>query len=240
MRCVVLLLLLALQSAERPDPAELLRVMDSARPPGVPTVVELTLTTIEGGESAQRRYRVVDNGVDRAVVEFLDPLERGQKILSTPDEMWFISARTRRAIRIPPAQRLFGEASYGDLAQARWSRDYVASYDALDQESLNGEPCWRLRLNALSSSATYSSILLWIVQSTGVPRRAFYYTASGKLLKSADFPDSRRVSGGLQNPTWILHSPDSPARRTVLTIDSTSIAKHPPSHFTRRHLELNP
>lgn len=102
-----------------PDSTALLHFLASAHGGQGGNEIELTLTVRRSDRVSQRRYRVLDSGAGETIVEFLDPLERGRKILATAGELWFLSPRTHRAVRIPPAQRVFGDASYGDVARPR-------------------------------------------------------------------------------------------------------------------------
>jgi negative regulator of sigma E activity len=223
-----------------PSPGELLQAIEGTRPPGAAARIELTLVMTDHGSESRRRYRVLDDGHGRSIVEFLDPLDRGQKLLATPDELWFFSPRIHRAIRVPPAQRLFGEASYGDVARLQWSLDYEARLDDVPQEELAGQDCWRLKLSARDASKAYRHILLWVSQRSRLPLQAHYFTASGKLLKTAEFPRARWVEGKLVNDVWVLRSATSAKRSTVLTIESVMPTTVDASQFTRRALELRP
>nr|PZN76166.1 MAG: hypothetical protein DIU56_14780 [Pseudomonadota bacterium] len=226
--------------ASLPDPEEILHFLEGARASGEPSQVELSLTTVEPRGTVTRRYRVLDDGVANTVVQFLDPLDRGQRMLATPEDIWFITPRIRRAIRIPPAQRLFGEASYGDLARVRWAQDYDAEFDSPHEESADGEMRWRLLLKARRTSATYRTIRVRVTQDTWLPRGAEFYVASGKLLKTAEFPDARVEHGRLRIDTWVFRSTDAPHRHTVLRIESVEPKRFPEAMFTRRYLELHP
>jgi negative regulator of sigma E activity len=230
----------ATSAAALPDPAELLSAIDGSRPSGQAARIELMLVTTDHGSESRRRYRVLDDGHGRSIVEFLDPLEFGQKLLATPDELWFFSARIHRAIRVPPSQRLFGEASYGDVARLQWSLDYEPRLDDVPEDSVAGQPCWRLKLSARDASKTYRQILLWVAKATRLPLQAQYFTASGKFLKSAEFPRARWVDGRVVNDVWLLRSATSTKRSTVLTIESVTPTVVEASHFTRRALEVRP
>jgi negative regulator of sigma E activity len=233
-------LVLACAAVSAPDPSELLRAIDGSRPPGQAARIELMLVTTDHGMESRRRYRVLDDGDGRSIVEFLDPLDHGQKLLATSDELWFFSARIHRAIRVPPSQRLFGEASYGDIARLQWSRDYQPNFDDMPEDSIAGQACWRVKLTAQDATKTYRQILLWVAKSTRLPLQAQYFTASGKLLKSAEFPRARWVDGRLVNDVWVLRSATSTKRSTVLTIESVTPTVVEASQFTRRALELRP
>lgn len=226
--------------ARMPDPDAILRFLDGARAAGEPSQVELSLTTVEPRAQVTRRYRVLDDGVANTIVEFLDPLDRGQRMLATPEDVWFITPRIRRAIRIPPAQRLFGEASYGDVARVRWAQDYDAEFDSPREDSADGESLWRLLLTARRASATYRTIRVRVTQDAWLPRDAEFFVASGKLLKTAEFPDARIENGRLRMDTWVLRSSDAPHRYTVLRIESAEPKRFPEAMFTRRYLELHP
>lgn len=238
--------------ASLPDPADILQFLEAGRAPGESVEIELTLTRVRSiterleddktqrGPGSQRRYRVLDNGAGASIVEMLDPIDRGSRILATGDDLWFFTPRTRRAIRIPPAQRVFGDASYGDLARLRWRNDYDVAFDTTPETSLDGHACWRLQLTARSPAATYRHVILWVRQSDWLPMRAAYYVASGKLLKTVTFPQARVVNGRLQNDVWVISAEGSAGHQTLLSIESVTPRAFPEHQFTRRYLELNP
>jgi outer membrane lipoprotein-sorting protein len=189
---------------------------------------------IESGKPVSiRRYRLNVNGDGRVLLESLDPGERGQKILSTPDAVWFYAPRSRRAIRVPASQRLFGEASIGDIANVRWGRDYRADGPPV----LESPNLLRLALNASSEAATYQRVNVWVRKDDFVPVRASFALASGKVHKIASYDDARLVNGLLQINSWSLSEPNRTNVKTQIRTSDFKVTPLPDAWFTRAFLE---
>ena len=80
--------------------------------------VELTAYTPHDKPEASK-FRVYGKGSDRSVVEFVAPAtEKGKVMLMLRDALWIYMPSASRPIRISPLQRLMGQASNGDVAEA--------------------------------------------------------------------------------------------------------------------------
>ena len=231
----------ALSAVAAPSASDVLKLLDSARGNAKQGVeIQLAVTTIiMGGEQETKRYRLLDNGLDSTIVEFLDPSERGNKILSSPSEMWFFAARARRAIKVPSVQRLFGDASIGDVAKLAFGRDYRTEGDTPHVEVASDERRLRIGLTARRESATYSRIAIRVRERDLVPVYAEYFLASGKHGKTAEFVNAKVVGGRLVNDEWLLSEPSNPNRKTRIKVESVEEKDFPDSWFTQRYLELS-
>lgn len=232
--------MVALSAAAAPSAGNIVRILDSARGTSRQGAeIQLAVTTIvNGSEQETRQYRLLDNGADSTIVEFLDPAERGNKILSSPHEMWFIATRTRRAIKVPPVQRLFGDASMGDVARLSFGRDYAPKEEAPRVEIAGDERRLCIDLAARSDSATYSRITIRVRERDLVPLSADYFLASGKHGKTAEFVNARIDGSRLVNDEWLLSEPGNAHRKTRVKVKSTEEKSFPDSWFTPRYLEL--
>jgi hypothetical protein len=190
----------------------------------------------DGAELDSRRFQLLDDGNGRVLVQPLDPIDRGQQILSTDTEMWFMGSGSRRAVKIPPIQRAFGEASLGDVARLDFGRDYRI----VDIAAGSGDLALaiQVRLEARSPAATYGRVLLWLRQTDLEPLQAHYFLASGKHGKTAHFLRNRRIGGVWQSDERLLTDPDADGRGTRLTIESVVPRDLPAHWFTPQHMEL--
>jgi hypothetical protein len=180
-----------------------------------------------------KRFRVLDDGGQSSLVEFLDPLQRGTKVLATGSDLWFFTPRTRRAVKIPPLQRLLGDASYGDIARLKLAADYSPSSAPVAAE--NG--LLRIELAARSPAATYARVVLFVRADDNVPVRAHYHVASGKHFRTVEFVGAARNGGQLVNDHWRIFAPETPTRQTQIHIEQARSKALPASLFTRRTLE---
>lgn len=220
-----------------PSHQQFLEALDTAPAQAGSSEKELTLTRVEEGrDKDSRRFKILDNSKGDSLVEFLDPTERGQKVLSTSTEMWFLGSGSRRAIKVPPINRLFGDASLGDIARLNLARDYKVA--AATAETDGEIAAWRLTLEARDDAATYSKVLIWLRQSNFEPLRAHYFLASGKHAKSADFLRNQRVASAWSSQEWVLSEPGQSKKQTRLTIGKIQAKSIPDVWFTPRHLEM--
>lgn len=208
-------------------------LFDSARGTAGASETVVRIQSGEGGANS-RRFRVLDDGKQASLVEFLDPLQRGTKVLATGGDLWFFTPRTRRAIRIPPLQRLIGEASYGDIARLKLSTDYAASGAPI--ATANGAAL-RVDLNARSPAATYGRVRLIVRAKDMVPLRAMYFVASGKHLRTVEFIGATRSGNRITNDHWRIFAPEAPDRHTDIHVEQAQSRAIPTSTFSRRALE---
>lgn len=239
-RAVLLLAFLLTQSARAQDTSAAARIM-SALSGMTGAQEDVTLTQVVTRQRPNRpvetrTYTVLSNADGRSLVEFTEPAERGQKILSTADAMWFYAPRTRRAIRVPPAQRLFGDASLGDIAGIRWDRDYeIVSIDAEATDAR--PPAWRVTWRSLRANATYARAILWLDLSSLAPLRGEFYLASGRLNKIARYTEVNIRNGRIEIDAWQLSAPSTPLDVTEIRRASVSRGDIPDVWFTRAYLE---
>jgi len=191
---------------------------------------------VKNGREHRQEYRILDNGSDAVLVEFLDPQQKGMRVLSVGGNMWFYAPRTRRVIKIPPIQRVFGEASYGDITQIRLSTDYEPD-GAPCVMSLDGQRVLRVRLTAREEGATYATVMLWMDAENHLPLRMDYHVASGKHIKTAEFPNAQIINGKVALGTWRLFNPDNRDSVTLIETLSYKVMNIPARRFTRRALE---
>jgi len=208
----------AASAAPGPDPAAIVRAVDSVRIPDAPNLlIRLQLKTrsgsrIEPGYTYVLRIR---RGAG-ALVEAIDGDQRGQKYLSTPNGYWFYAPRTRQAIRLTPLQLVRGQASVGDISRMRFSTDYLAALQPDASQAIEGVAAWALTLRAKSPQATYSTVALYVSKDGQRPLRADFMSAAGRRLKTVKFGNLANVSGHriVQDTTFI--DAVDPTKSTVL------------------------
>ncbi|WP_448548279.1 outer membrane lipoprotein-sorting protein [Thalassotalea fusca] len=209
---------------------KILNFLDKGKAEGTPFQLLMSVDDLTSGTSQQ--YRMKDDGNTRTVLEFLDKRQRGQKILSTENDIWFFSTRTRRAIKIPPIQKLFGDASIGDVSRLRYTLDYEPIALIHDKDTI------KLTLNSKQASATYHQIELWVSGSEFLPKKANLFAASGKMLKTVNFVDVEIVEGTPVVNRWQLSKPGQASKITQVTSSEFAYIKASDIEFTKSYLEL--
>lgn len=154
----------------------------------------------------------------QSLVEFIAPnTVKGKAMLFEGRNLWLHIPKTRKVIRISPAQRLMGETSNGDVAATDFSGDYTPTL--IDEETVENTACYHLLLEAVETGVTYHKIEYWVAKDSGKPVMSKHFAISGKLLKTAYYKSFITVNGQeklekllLINPlfeghfTWMIYS----------------------------------
>jgi len=194
-KIIFLLLLLIAKDASAISPEEILRKIDEIRAPADTFVFDLKVTyKKENGEEAIQKLTVYVKEAEKSLVKFTYPPEnKGRLLLMVGNNMWIYIPGTRAPIRISPQQRLLGQVSNGDVARVVYALDYKAKL--LLEEEIDKIEYLKLELIAKSNQAPYNKILLWAEKEGFKPRKAEFYAASGKLLKTAFYKGYTQVMG---------------------------------------------
>lgn len=229
--------------------------MDAYRMPHRDVQVDVLVQELDVALPAvkeEQAYRVYLNASNDSVVEMQNPDVRGRRVLMTDDAVWLYIPTSNRPIRITPLQRLLGQANYGDVGRMAWHGAYKVQ--RIVQESPLRRPplavaenltrarfrdpsrlsLQQLTLEAVSATATYPRIDVWIDRASAVPVRADYFLLSGKLLKTAWFADPENSAEGPLIRAVAFVDPKSDATITVMTTKSVAAKRMPGSFFTVR------
>ncbi|RLA06152.1 MAG: outer membrane lipoprotein-sorting protein [Gammaproteobacteria bacterium] len=131
----------------------------------------------------QKEYMVFIKPERKSLVLFLNPTEKGQKVLMLQNKFWMLMPKSRRPIRITPLQKLLGEASTGDIATMQYADDYNAKLEKTDDKN---HILW-LEAKDGVEGLTYKNIRLFLSIDKFAPTQAEFYVSSGKLAKTAEF-----------------------------------------------------
>jgi hypothetical protein len=155
-----------------------------------------TLVTVNSGDKSPE-VLVLESKVSAvdALVNVIEGELKGQKYLITNKGTWFYSPRSKKAIRIPSSQLLFGDAAIGDLAKISFSRDYTAESEIFSDASCDTGRCIKYKLKSTNQDATYQSVVLTIDKTGPNPVEAIYFTASGRMLKKLVFSPPKNIAG---------------------------------------------
>lgn len=131
-------------------------------------------------------FRGWAEGEENSLIEFTSREERGQKIMRTEDEIYLFFPDADEVIRLQGAALrdsvMGSDFSYEDMTGDKGILDsYRVSL--LGEESVDGHPCYKLQLDAVSRSVPYPRELLWVDKELFVFRKVHKFSLSGKLLK---------------------------------------------------------
>ncbi|MGA3046440.1 MAG: outer membrane lipoprotein-sorting protein [Terracidiphilus sp.] len=187
----------AVTATTTPDAEAVLKRADAFRNGWPSYVLHVKITNFESDKADEEKlYEVSQKGTEKTYVEFLSPREKGQHLLMLGDDMWVFLPDTSRPVRITPLERLFGDASNGDVARTNYAADYTPVF--VRTEKVGAEECHVLELTAKRKGATYQRILFWVRVEDARPVRAEFYLTSGKRIKSATFDEYAAVGGKSQ------------------------------------------
>lgn len=172
---------------------------------------------------------------DKSLVEFLAPKTvKGRAMLFEGRDLWLHIPKTRKLIRLSPAQRLMGEASNGDVAATNFSGDYTATL--LGEQTVEKTRCYHLMLEALDAKVTYHKIEYWVAKKTRKPVMSKHFAHSGKLLKTAFYKSFIKVGGQEKLEKLLLVNPLFDGRYTWMIYSRYQQENFPDTLFRKENL----
>jgi outer membrane lipoprotein-sorting protein len=210
---------------------------DRIRFPGEGFQVDVAILT-KGSEGTEdeRKYRVLSKGNDNTVVMVTEPAsERGQIMLMKGHELWVFLPNVSQPVRLSLAQRLTGQVANGDLARANFAGDYNPRL--LRTETLDGEKYNVLELTAVDRSVTYQRVVYWVRETTSAPRKAEFYSASNRLLKTCVYEKFENVLGKLRPTRLVMTDALRAGEQSVLDYAGMKLRDLPDKVFTKDYLK---
>lgn len=175
---------------------DLLARADTIRNPDGSFSVNLALAEYRAGALTGKSAITVysrpapDSGQYNNLVRYLQPAYDGGKlVLRNGVDVWFFDPKSAASVRISPQARLLGQASNGDVMATRLARDYsatVAGHEKLEPAA-GGANAIKLKLVANRVDVPYAKVDFWVDETSARPLKAQYFTAEGRLLKTAFF-----------------------------------------------------
>ena len=137
-------------------------------------------------------------GQERMLLAFTNVEEKGQKILRLQDEIYLYFPEAEEVVRLQGAalkESVMGsDFSYEDLTGEKSLLD-LYEVKLSGRELLAGREQFLLELKARARGVAYPAQKLWVDVEEYLPRRAEYYALSGRLLKTLEVLEVRRVGG---------------------------------------------
>jgi len=190
--------LLQTEAQAEPSDDEILNAVDLARGDSLGIHWNIAVVAKEGGKTTENKL-MVSNRAGSFLANYIAPARvKGQKLLKSGRNMWFVKPGVSKAVPISPRQRLLGDASYGDLA----STTFAVSYTPTRLDDAKGN--YVFDLVAREKGQTYDRLKLWVDKDKLYGVKAEYYSLEGKLLKTATFEYKNKVSRpGGKHPNMI-------------------------------------
>lgn len=220
-------------AAEPPTALDALKAYDAIMgPPHFKAVTQMTAHRDDGSTRSYKMTLLKGDG-DKSRVWFQEPAAvRGQEILRNGENLWVYMPNLKRAMRLASRDSFQG----GDFNNADILRsDYQLDYTVELAEDAGAPDAWLLKLKAKTDDASYDAIKLWVAKKPlGLPVKGEYFTASGKLLRSATFTDVKDFGNGLTRPARVtMRNEIATQRFSELTLDAVDVtATAPDARFT--------
>ncbi len=182
-----LLLLVPVGGASAQTAEEILTKMDANMTFGTRIVsAEMNIQRADGTKDKKTLKMWGRGGVD-SYARFESPArDKGVKYLKLADNLYMYLPRTGKVVKISGhllRQSLMdSDFSYEDMMEARkLLEDYTPR--VAGEETLDGEACWVLELDAKRDGVSYARRKLWVTKKTLIPAKSELYAKSGMLMK---------------------------------------------------------
>lgn len=224
-------------SAEDSQARSILQKSDEIRFPSHAFQVDVDIASTTSGEATEKRkYRILSKGNENTVVMILEPAsERGQIMLMKGRDLWIFMPNVSQPIRLGLAQRLTGQVANGDLARANFTGDYTPKLLRVDK--LDGEDYYVLDLLAVDRSVTYHRVLLWVNKSNYRPRKAEFYSLSGRLLKTSAYENFETMAGKQRPTRMLIQDALKSGDTSVLEYSNMKLRDLPDKVFSKDYLK---
>lgn len=166
------------------NPEEILRKADRARG-GVSDGLSWGIQMQNSGSSTLIKYEVKVKG-NNVLARCQEPArQKGEVFLFNDRNLWVFRPGLKKPVSLSPRQRLTGQAANGDIATTNYARDYTPKLEG--EEDVDGQPTYRLFLQAKESNVTYDKIRYWITKKDFLGVKAEFLTLEGAVFKTAQF-----------------------------------------------------
>ena len=175
----------------------------------------------------------VKKGRDRLVAVFLDPAsERDRATLRLGENMWLYIPNVGKPVRITSLQSVIGGVfNNADILRL----DYAAEYDV--QSMTEDAASYTLTLKAKGGDVAYDKLKMTVDKKTVLPTTIECYAASGLLIKTLTYKDTKDFGGGIKRPATLeTDSPLHKGYKSLMLYGSIKARKVPDEAFTLEYL----
>jgi len=218
-------LLLAAETA--PTAEDLLKKYDAVMgAENFEAVAEMTAHR-DDGSTRTYKMRVLKAGNEKLRIWFSEPAAvRGQEMLRQGENLWVYLPNLKKPTRLASRESFQGgDFNNADVLRVHYQADYAAK--VLPASTV--PDAWELELTAKSRDAAYERIKLWLRKSDGMPVKGEYYSASGKLLRTAEFSEVKSFGGFKRPAKIVMKNMLAPKRWSEMVMTSFNVKVSPPA-----------
>jgi len=202
----LLLCLLALpaMSASALDGAAILKKVDRNLEPEAYEMLRKLINVEPDGKRKEFVLYSVKKSRDKIVALFLAPQsDKGRATLRLGDNMWLYIPEVGKPMRITSLQSVTGGVfNNADILRI----DYAAEYNV--ETTAEEKDQYLLTLKAKTGEVAYDKLKMWVDKKALLPVTIECYAASGMLIKTLRFKDTKDFGGGIRRPATL--ETDSP------------------------------
>jgi outer membrane lipoprotein-sorting protein len=220
-------LAMLLATATTPTADDLLKKYDAIM--GPENFESISEMTAHRDDDTTRTYkmRILKSGTEKFRLWFQEPAAvRGQEMLRQGENLWVYLPNLKKPTRLASRESFQGgDFNNADVLRVHYQTDYAA--EVLPTSAV--PDAWELQLKAKTTDAAYDRIKLWLRRSDFMPVKGEYYSASGKMLRMAEFTDVKSY-GGFKRPSKIVMKNMLATKRfSTMTVETLNVKVAPPS-----------
>jgi outer membrane lipoprotein-sorting protein len=215
----------------------ILQKADEVRFPSQGFEVSVAIQTSQNGKvSESREYKVLSKGNEDTIVMITAPAsERGQIMLMKGRDLWVFLPDVSQPVRLSLAQRLTGQVANGDIARANFSGDYAPKLAGT--EKLADQTYYVLDLAAVDRWVTYQHVRLWVGQANYWPRKAEFFSLSGRLLKTCLYDGFKQMAGRMRPTRLVMNDALREGEQSVMDYSDMRLRDLPDKIFSKEYLK---
>ena len=204
---LLLLLLLGTPAALGADGNALLAKVDRNLEPESYEMYRKLINIEPNGNRKEFVLYSVKKGRDKVIALFLSPpSDNGRATLRLAENMWLYIPDVGKPVRITSLQSVTGGVfNNADILRVDYATEYSAEAMEEDKDG------YLLSLKALTGAVAYDRLKMWVDKKSVLPTKIECYAASGLLIKTLYFKDTRDFGGGIRRPATV--ETDSPLNK---------------------------
>lgn len=215
------------------DGAALLRQIDRKMEPQTYEMVRKLVNIEPDGKRKEFVLYSVKKGSDKVVALFLDPAsERDRATLRLGENMWLYIPSVGKPVRITSLQSVTGGIfNNADILALEFSVEYAV--EKVDEDAA----VYTLALKARNGSVAYDRLTMKVDRKTMLPISIDCFAASGLLIKTLTYKDTRDFGGGIRRPATLeTESPLHKGYKSLMLYGTIKARQVPDEAFTLEYL----
>ena len=227
----LVLLAAAIPAAALDGEALLKRIDASLMPPSYEAYRKL-INIEPDGKKKEFIFYSVKKGKDSMAMLYLAPAsEKGRSTLRLGENMWLYIPNVGRPMRITSLQSVTGGVfNNADIMQV----DYAAEYSVAGATAAASG--YLLDLKAKNKTVAYDRLKMWAKKDETL-EKIECYSASGMLIKTLEFKETKDFGGGFSRPSVIeTHSPLYKGYKSVMIYSQVKARQFKDEVFTTGYM----